>query len=134
VFRATGGAGAAEIPYAIGVVKRPGMIGITSKAQPWAWLTGWGPVAPKNGGHGELGNAVLLPRERVVDWKEAHNHYVAVARAASGQPVVHYVGAGWTASGDFPTPQAWWGYLDAFAQRLAAPVKVTLGAAATAAR
>jgi hypothetical protein len=54
-----------------------------------------GPVTPKDGGHGELGNAVLLPRDRVVDWKEAHNHYLAVSRATPGQPVVHYVGAGW---------------------------------------
>jgi pectinesterase len=120
--------GAQEIPYAIGIVKRPGMVGIQSKAQPWAWLTGWGPVARKNGGHGELGNAVLLPRERVADWKEAHNHYLAISRATPGQPVVHYVGAGWTASGDFPTPQAWWGYLDTFAQRLAAPIAVTMPA------
>ena len=131
VFRADDGA---PIPYAIGVVKRPGMIGIESKAQPWAWLTGWGPVAPKNGGHGELGTAVLLPRDRVTDWKEVQDHYVAVSRAASGQPVVHWIGAGWTASGDFPTPQAWWDYLDAFAQRLASPVQVTFGGAATAAR
>ena len=125
--------GAQEIPYAIGIVKRPGMVGIQSKAQPWAWITGWGPVARKSGGHGELGNAVLLPRDRVVDWKEAHNHYLAISRATPGQPVVHYVGAGWTASGDFPTPQAWWGYLDTFAQRLAAPIAVTM-AAGTASR
>jgi pectinesterase len=118
--------GTQPIPYAIGVVKRPGMIGSQSKAQPWAWLTGWGPVARKNGGHGEMGNAVMLPRERVTDWKEAHNHYLAISRATPGQPVVHYIGAGWTASGDFPTPQAWWGYLDGFAQRLAAPIAVTM--------
>jgi hypothetical protein len=40
--------------------------------------------------------------------------------------VAHYVGAGWTASGDFPTPQQWWAYLDTFAQRLAAPVTLTV--------
>jgi pectinesterase len=131
VFRADG---TQEIPYAIGVVKRPGLVGVTSKAQPWAWLTGWGPVAPKNGGHGELGNAVLLPRERVTDWKEAHGHYLAISRATPGQPVVHYVGAGWTASGDFPTPQAWWKYLDTAAQRIAAPIAVTVGGTAAASR
>jgi pectinesterase len=118
--------GSSEIPYVIGTLKRPGMIGIMSKAQPWAWLTGWGPVAPKNGGHGELGTAVLLPRERVSDWKETKDHYLALARATSGQPVTHYIGAGWTASGDFPTPQSWWAYLDAFAQRLASPIKISL--------
>jgi pectinesterase len=115
-----------EVTFVTGVVKRPGLVGITSKAQPWAWLTGWGPVVPKNGGHGEMGNAVMLPRDRVLDWKEAHNHFLAVSRATPGRPAVIWVGAGWTASGDFPTPQSWWTYLDTFAQRLASPVKVTI--------
>jgi len=58
---------------------------------------------------------------------------VAVGAARPGEPVVTYVGAGWTASGDFPTPQAWWAYLDGFAERLAAPVRVTVSAAGAAA-
>ncbi len=120
-----------EIVYAIGLVKRPGMKGIESKDQPWGWLTGWGPVAPKNGGHGELGTAVLLPRERITEWKETPTHYLAISHATSGQPVVHYIGAGWTDSGDFPTPQSWWNYLDRFAIRLASPLRITFGATGT---
>lgn len=122
-FRSEGGS---EIPYAIGLVKRPGMRGTESRQEEWAWLSGWGPVVPKNGGHGELGTAVMLPRSRVKDWKETGNHYLAISSAKSGEAVVHYVGAGWTASGDFPTPQSWWDYLDIFARRLASPVKVAL--------
>jgi pectinesterase len=117
-----------DIPYVVGTVKRPGMIGTMSKNYAWAWLTGWGPVAPKSGGHGEMGTAVLLPRSTVADWKEAHGHYLAVSHATSGKPVVHYVGAGWTDSGDFPTPQSWWKYLDETAQRLDSPLKVTVDA------
>ena len=134
VFRTDG---AAEIPYAIGFVKRKGMIGSTSKAQPWGWLAAWGPVDVKQGegGHGELGTAVLLDRQRVVDWKESDDHYFAVSTARPGQPVVHYIGAGWTASGDFPDVRVWWDYLTKSSQRLAAPIKVTVSAAqATAAR
>ncbi len=122
IFRSNG---TPEIPYAIGLVKRPGMRGTESRDAAWAWLSGWGPVSPKNGGHGELGTAVLLPKDRVVDWKETRDHYLAISRAKSGEPVVHYIGAGWTASGDFPTPQSWWAYLDSFAARLSAPIKVT---------
>jgi pectinesterase len=126
-FEAVGG-GATEIPYAIGEVKRPGMVGIMSKAQPWAWLTGWGPVAPKNGGHGEMGTAVLVPAPRVTGWAETKDHYLAITHATSGVPVVHYIGAGWTGTraGDFRTPQDWWAYLDRTAQRLAAPIKVSV--------
>jgi pectinesterase len=81
-------------------------------------------VDPKNGGHGELGTAVLIPRDRLRDWKEISNHYLAIGSAKSGVPAVHYIGAGWTASGDFPTPQSWWAYLDSFADRLASPIQV----------
>jgi len=115
----------AEITYAIGLVKRPEMKGTESKEQSWGWLSGWGPIIPKNGGHGELGTAVLLPRERILDWKETPTHYLAISHATSGQPVVHYIGAGWTASGDFPAPQVWWRYLDEVSMRIASPLRVT---------
>ena len=84
-------------------------------------------MAPKNGGHGELGTAVLVSARALVDWKETGNHYLAIGRATSGVPVVNYVAAGWTESGDFRDVKAWWNYLDATAQRLAAPIKVTVG-------
>ena len=122
IFRSNAGV----IPYAIGLVKRPGMRGTESADKKWAWLSGWGPVAPKNGGHGELGTAVLIPRATLRDWKETGDHYLAIGTAQSGVPAVHYIGAGWTASGDFPTPQSWWAYLDSFADRLASPIRVTI--------
>jgi uncharacterized protein DUF4861 len=131
-FRVAGAA--AEVPYVLGLVKRKGMIGSESKANAWAWLTGWGPVTPKNGGHGEMGTAVLLPRASVADWKETDDHYLAISRARSAEPVVYYVGAGWTSSGDFRDVRDWWGYLDQFAARLAAPLKITVGGAMTSAR
>jgi pectinesterase len=115
-----------EIPYAIGLVKRPGMRGTETREKRWAWVSGWGPVAPKNGGHGELGTAVLIQRQSLRDWKETGDHYLAIGTAQSG-PATHYIGAGWTASGDFPTPQSWWAYLDMFADRLASPIEVTIG-------
>ena len=116
----------ADIPYVIGVVKRPGMIGVMNRDRAWGWLTGWGPVALKNGGHGELGTAVLVPKTRIDGWKEAHGHYLALTHAKPGETVVHYIGAGWTASGDFPTPQSWWAYLNNFSDRLNSPIKVTV--------
>ena len=42
-------------------------------------------------------------------------------------PVVSYVGAGWTASGDVDSVADWWALLDAEAARLGAPVVVTVG-------
>jgi pectinesterase len=124
------GGGAGSFAYATGVVKRPGMVGTTSRERAWAWVAGWGPVALKNGGHGELGTAVLVRADRLTDWKETKDHYLAVGRASTSEPTVQYQGAGWTAAGEITSPQAWWAYLDQFAQRLAAPIRVTLDTAA----
>jgi pectinesterase len=116
-----------DIPYVIGEVKRTGMVGIMNKDNAWAWLTGWGPVTPKGGGHGEMGTAVLLPRNAIADWKEMFGHYLALSHATSGVPVVHYIGACWTDDfADCPTPQSWWHYLDEMSQRIGAPVRVTI--------
>jgi pectinesterase len=121
IFRAAGAA-PKEIPYVIGELKRTGMVGTMSKARAWAWLSGWGPTTPKKGGDGEIGTAFLLPANRVRDWKEVKDHYLAVTYAQPNTPVVHYVGAGWTLSGDFRDVPDWWRYLDEYAQRLAAPM------------
>lgn len=124
VFR-TAGTAPREIPYVIGELKRTGMVGTMSKARAWAWLTGWGPTTPKKGGDGEIGTAFLLPANRLRDWKETKDHYLAVTYAQPNTPVVHYVGAGWTLSGDFRDVRDWWRYLDDYAQRLAAPMALT---------
>ena len=68
----------------------------------------WGPLLPKDGGHGDLGIGMLLPRDAVLDWKETNDHYLAVSRAKSGEPVSYYIGAGWTDSGDFRDVRDWW--------------------------
>jgi pectinesterase len=125
-FRVDGAGAATNIPWVTGLVKRKGVVGSESKAQPWAWLTEWGPVLPKDGGHGDLGIAVMLPRDAVVDWKETSDHFFAVSRARSGEPVSYWTGAGWTDSGDFRDVRDWWTYLDQWAQRLAAPIKLTI--------
>ncbi len=122
VFRAP--AGTREIPYAIGELKRAGMVGTMSRNNAWAWLSGWGPTTPKKGGDGETGTAVLLPANRVREWKETGNHYLAISYATPNVPVVHYSGAGWTMSGDFRDVRDWWRYLDEYAQRLASPITI----------
>jgi pectinesterase len=117
-----------EIPWVTGIVKRAGVVGSESKAKSWAWLAEWGPVLPKDGGHGDLGIAVMLPRDAVVDWKETNDHYMALSHAKSGEPLSYYIGAGWTASGDFHDVRDWWAYLDQQAQRIATPLAVTIEA------
>jgi pectinesterase len=119
-------ASAAEIPWVSGIVKRAGVVGSESKANDWAWLAEWGPILPKDGGHGELGIGILLPRSAVADWKETNTHYLVLSHARSGVPVDYYIGAGWTDSGDFRDVRDWWRYLDDQAQRIATPIVVTI--------
>lgn len=124
IFRSENGV--TEIPWTTGIVKRPSVVGSESKVRPWAWLAEWGPVVPKDGGHGNLGIGILMPRASVDDWKETSDHYLAISHARSGQPVDYWIGAGWTDSGDFRDVQDWWNYLDNWAQRLSTPLKVTI--------
>ena len=112
-----------DLPWVTGLVKRPSVVGSESKARPWAWLSVWGPVVPKDGGHGDLGTAVLIPREAVSEWRENDDHYFLVSHTKPGEAVNYWVGAGWTDSGDFRDVREWWTYLDQFSQRLSAPIK-----------
>lgn len=125
-FRTASGTG--EVPFTTGLVKRKGVIGSTSRAQAWAWITHWGLMSPKDGGHDNLGIAVMLPKARLVDWKETDSHYLALSQAQSGEPVTYYFGGGWTGSGDFRDVTDWWNYLDAFAQKLGAPLVLEVAA------
>jgi pectinesterase len=122
-FRAQG---AAELPVAVGFVKRDGVVGSMSRGGAWAWVSGWGPIESVTGGHGELGLAAVLERARLADMRETPDHYVAVMRVRPGTPVVYYAGAGWSASGDFDQPADWWAYLNGYARRLGSPVRVSV--------
>ena len=112
----------------VGLVDRPeGVVSSSRRGPGWTWFAMWGPVERKNGGHGDLGTAVIVPTARVDAIRHEGRHDLAVVPATPGEPVVSYAGAGWTASGDVGSVEAWWALLDAEAARLATPVVVTVG-------
>jgi pectinesterase len=123
VFRFDGGV---ALSFATGTVKRPDLVGTMRRDSAWSGFGTWGPLDPRTGGHGELGTAVLLPAALQPSLRETADHFLALAPLRAGEPVVYYAGAGWTASGDFPTPQSWWAYLGAAAQRLSVPIRLTI--------
>lgn len=114
------------LQVAIGLVKRPNMIGSTSKARGWGWLTGWGPIEARTRGHGDLGTAVLMAKSQLFDLREVDDHYVAIGNVQGNAPLITYVGAGWTSSRDFESAEDWWREVDTFAQRLSSPVAITV--------
>lgn len=115
-----------DLVVAAGVVKRPGLVGTTSRDQDWAWLSTWGPVERAGGGHGQLGTGLLIRNDAVLETRETDDHYLMLTRVQSGEPVVFYAGAGWTAGGEIGSVEAWWAHLDRFARRLANPLAITV--------
>jgi hypothetical protein len=51
---------------------------------------------------------------------------LAIAPAKIGKPFKYYFGSGWSKSGDFPEEKDLENYVQQFAARLRAPLKVTL--------
>ncbi|HUP88180.1 MAG TPA: DUF4861 family protein, partial [Longimicrobiales bacterium] len=122
--------GAGDLNVVVGLVKRPlekpDVVGSTSKNRDWAWLMMWGAIEKRTHGHGDLGTAVLVQKNALVDFEEINDHYLTISKVAPNATLVSYVGAGWTASRDIDGFDDWWRYVDNFAQRLASPLKVTV--------
>jgi hypothetical protein len=77
--------------------------------------------------NGAMGTAVVLPNASGYA-EDALNHLV-LAQATSGEPVRYLAGAAWSRSGDITSAEQWKAYVGAAAQRLKAPVTITLAPA-----
>ncbi len=119
---------------ATGVVDRPGLVTSTGEAGGWTWLSTWGPVATQNGGHGDLGAAVLTRTDRLADVTDAAGHHLLILEPPPASPAVVYVATSWTAAGEVGGPEDWWTLLDAEADRLARPLRVSVETAPLDAR
>jgi len=78
--------------------------------------------------NGQLGTAVIVPGPAFQEFAEDDRNLLVLARAVSGQPLRYAVGAAWSRAGDIVSSEAWTAYVAAWAQRLNAPVRVTLSA------
>jgi pectinesterase len=76
--------------------------------------------------NGALGIAVIVPVESFQGFAEDERNHLLLAKAASGQPLRYYAGAGWSKAGEFTTQESWNAYVAAFAARLKSPLKITL--------
>lgn len=78
--------------------------------------------------NGQLGTAVIVPGPAFQEFAEDDRNLLVLARAVSGHPLRYAVGAAWSRAGDIVSSEAWTAYVAAWAQRLNAPVRVTLSA------
>jgi hypothetical protein len=122
--------GAKEVTIGIGLNKTPADKGQEAKieltpASADGSLTQW--VVQKT--NGALGTAVVVPAAAFQGFAEDERNHLVLAKAASGQPLRYYAGAGWSKAGEFKTAAEWNAYVAACAARVRSPVKVTFNAA-----
>ena len=80
-----------------------------------------------------LGTAIIFPPGALTGFIDQTGttdaaNLLALTKATSGTPVRYYVGAGWSRAGEFKTKADWENYLQAFAARVASPVKISCAA------
>lgn len=109
-----------NLTVAVGISRRPGD-GVFSKDAAGGWMSYWEPEAAPNG---NTACAVVIPGGLSSGFAEADGHYLALGTATPGKPFVHYIGAGWSKSGDFPDVAAWEAHVRQLAARLKSPLKV----------
>jgi hypothetical protein len=102
-------------PVAAGIVERPEGSPLTTEAEAIAYRLDGG-----EGGITYIGTILTTP---VTSRPEKSNHLLIVTYYVPGTPLTYYTGAGWSKWG-FETDKAWTDYLNNFAQRLNAPLKV----------
>ncbi|MBK8857851.1 MAG: DUF4861 domain-containing protein [Opitutaceae bacterium] len=120
---------AKEITVGIGLNKNPADKGqepaiVADTDSTLGVRTQW--IAQKT--NGQLGTAVIVPGRAFQEFAEDDRNLLVLARAVSGQPLRYAVGAAWSRAGDIVSSEAWTAYVAAWAQRLNAPVRVTLSA------
>jgi pectinesterase len=74
--------------------------------------------------NGELGTAVVVPTESFLGFAEDERNHLLLAKAAPGQPLRYFVGAGWSKAGEFTTQAQWNAYVASCAARQRNPLKV----------
>jgi hypothetical protein len=119
--------GAKEVTVGVGLNKNPAdrgqepVIALTPDAAAGSF-TQW--IVQKT--NGALGTAMVMAPGAFAGFAEDDRNHLVLAKAAAGQPLRYYAGAGWSKAGEFTTQESWNAYVAAFAARLKSPLKVTL--------
>jgi hypothetical protein len=110
-----------SLPLVAGIVKRaaPGTILLDEKA---GTLGYW---EPEHGADGVTALGLVLPGNKG-NMLVNHQHLLATAKAGASQPFVYYFGAAWNKAGRFTSAAQWFAYLQAFADKLAAPLEINV--------
>ncbi len=80
---------------------------------------------PEQRGAGRIGTAIVIPGKAAVAMDAIECLYL-LHEIKTGEPVVWYAGSCWSGAGDFVSAESWSGYVAAFAQALAHPLKIEI--------
>jgi hypothetical protein len=114
--------GPRETTHAVGIKNNAGSTTASSREQ--GTLRAWEPIkaAP-----GNIGCAVLVDPAQVVEFPQADNSYLVVAKIPAGSPAVYHAGFAWEATGQVPGGVAGWDkFVADTAAKLRAPLEVTI--------
>lgn len=114
----------AKIQYAIGLVRRAG-VEMSSDADQ-GWISLWGPTVAGKTDLEDLGTGVVVNKAKIEKILDSQGHALVIVNGKTGVPESYYAGFGWTRSGDFKNKQDWLDYLGLVAQRVAAPVRISI--------
>jgi hypothetical protein len=74
--------------------------------------------------NGSLGCGILMDPAQITDVSEADGNELVAARTHAGKPAVFYAGTAWDRGGEIKDAEAWDRQLEAFARRLASPLRI----------
>jgi unsaturated rhamnogalacturonyl hydrolase len=127
----------------IGITQRPGD-GAIAKNQADGWMSYW---QPADRDRGNIACAIVLPDKIEEFATESATlpaltqaelttpndeglppvaNLIAVTPAEAGKPLLYYLGAGWSKSGDFTSEKDWENYVRQFVIRIHAPLQLKL--------
>jgi hypothetical protein len=108
--------------YGAGIKKQAGAVSASNVAD--GILRSWEPV--KN--NGNVGCGIVAAPGSAIEVTEADGNYLIVSRVPATGPAAYYAGFGWDRSGDVKDVADWDRYLKQTAERLRAPVLVSVKA------
>ena len=111
-----------SLTVGVGIVQRKDG-GQFTKDAAGGWMSYWEPELAPNG---SIACGVIMPGGVVTGVAEADGNFLMLGKAVPGQPFVHYIGAGWSKSGDFADAKAWENHVRDLALRLKSPLLVKL--------
>jgi hypothetical protein len=114
--------GTADLSSAAGIRKGKG--GVAASSRESGTLRSWETLDD----HGKLGCAIIADPAMLTGFSEDAKNFLATMKIPENRVVSYYAGFGWSEAG-FPTSEDWDRHVSEFAERLRAPLQVTVSVA-----